>query len=637
MKIKSMTACFGVLDNETLTLTPGLNVITVPNEGGKSSWCAFVRAMLYGVDSSQREKNGVKPDKLRYAPWSGAPMSGEMEIEYGGRDITLRRSTRTVNAPMRQFQATYTGTAEPVPELAGKDAGLVLTGMPRAVFDSSAFITHTGMGVTGSAELERRLSAIVTTGEEDGCSFTEADVQLRAWQRKRKYNRSGAIPAVSSELEALDARIAELDGAMLQQQELERGLSQARVREYTLSRRAEAEAGQARQDLLRELETARAGAREAEAALLQARENAARLRTALGASPFADSGAAEAEKDGELYASTVEELRAARRGLWRAGVLAGAAALCLLLGALLWRPAFFLALACLVLTTVELLTRRSREREYERFTAKMLDRFGSFAPEDIRAQAADYCARLEEYDAAESEISRLSEVSRGWEDRRAAAEAALVSDSGAARYAEALRQTGSESDRLARELALLKGRFSALGDPMVLKTRREDLAGRLDELQGQYDAIELALSALREANDELQRRFSPALGRRASEILAALTVGRYDRVVFDRALAARARPAGETGDYELGFLSAGTVDQLYLALRLAICELALPPSMPCPLILDDALVNFDDERMAGAMSLLSDIAETRQVILFTCHSREARWLEARDAAFSGRR
>ena len=633
MKIKCMTACFGVLDNETLTLAPGLNVITVPNEGGKSSWCAFVRAMLYGVDSSQREKNGVKPDKLRYAPWSGAPMSGEMEIEYEGKDITLRRSTRTAGAPMRQFQATYAGTAQSVPELGGKDAGLTLTGMPRAVFDSSAFITHAGMSVTGSAELERRLSAIVTTGEEEGCSYTEADAQLRAWQRKRKYNRSGAIPAVLSEMEALDGRISELDGAMLRQQGLERELSQAREQEDALTRQAQAEAGQVRQDLLTELETARTGAREAEAALFQTKENAARLHAALDTSFFAGGSAAEAQEDAERCASTVEAFDAARRPIWQSGVFAGAAVLCFLLGAF-WRPGFLLALACLIFTAAELLIRRSREREYERFTAKMLDQFGSYAPEDIRAHAADYCTKLAEYDAAESEIARLAEISRRWEDRRAAAEAALLADSGAARYADALRRTGSESDRLARELAALKGRFSALGDPMVLKTQREALAGKLSELQEQYDAIAMALSALREANDELQLRFSPALGRRASEILAALTGGRYDRVVFDRALSARARPAGETGDRELGFLSAGTVDQLYLALRLAICELALPPSMSCPLILDDALVNFDDERMARALSLLAEIAETRQVILFTCHSREARWLEAREAAFS---
>ena len=68
MIIRKMTACFGMLDNRTLELEPGLNIICAPNESGKSTWCAFIRAMLYGVSSSQREKNGVKPDKLRYAP-----------------------------------------------------------------------------------------------------------------------------------------------------------------------------------------------------------------------------------------------------------------------------------------------------------------------------------------------------------------------------------------------------------------------------------------------------------------------------------------------------------------------------------------------------------------------------------------
>ena len=49
MKIKTMTATFGKLQRERLTLEPGLNVITAPNEGGKSTWCAFLKAMFYGI------------------------------------------------------------------------------------------------------------------------------------------------------------------------------------------------------------------------------------------------------------------------------------------------------------------------------------------------------------------------------------------------------------------------------------------------------------------------------------------------------------------------------------------------------------------------------------------------------------
>ena len=53
MKIYSMTATFGKLEHATLTLKPGLNVIHAPNEWGKSTWCAFIAAMLYGIDTRE--------------------------------------------------------------------------------------------------------------------------------------------------------------------------------------------------------------------------------------------------------------------------------------------------------------------------------------------------------------------------------------------------------------------------------------------------------------------------------------------------------------------------------------------------------------------------------------------------------
>jgi len=101
MKINKLDASFGKLQNESLKLHAGLNVIYAPNESGKSTWCAFIRAMLYGVDSAERSRAGYLPDKLRYAPWSGAPMEGTMELTADDCDITIRRSTRAKNAPMR--------------------------------------------------------------------------------------------------------------------------------------------------------------------------------------------------------------------------------------------------------------------------------------------------------------------------------------------------------------------------------------------------------------------------------------------------------------------------------------------------------------------------------------------------------
>ena len=78
MIIRTMKATFGTLAGDELKLDRGLNIIYAPNESGKSTWCAFLRAMLYGVDTAERARGGQLPAKTRYAPWSGAPMEGEI-------------------------------------------------------------------------------------------------------------------------------------------------------------------------------------------------------------------------------------------------------------------------------------------------------------------------------------------------------------------------------------------------------------------------------------------------------------------------------------------------------------------------------------------------------------------------------
>ena len=63
--------------------------------------------------------------------------------------------------------------------------------------------------------------------------------------------------------------------------------------------------------------------------------------------------------------------------------------------------------------------------------------------------------------------------------------------------------------------------------------------------------------------------------------------------------------------------------QVYLSLRLAACEVVLPQDDPCPIVLDDALVSFDDTRAGLALDHLKETARDRQILLFTCQGREA--------------
>lgn len=94
-------------------------------------------------------------------------------------------------------------------------------------------------------------------------------------------------------------------------------------------------------------------------------------------------------------------------------------------------------------------------------------------------------------------------------------------------------------------------------------------------------------------------------------------------MVLDRTFRLSAEPTGDTLYRDAALLSSGTADQLYLATRLAICDLVLPRENRVPIILDDALANFDDARCAAALRWLKEEAKHRQILLFTCHSREA--------------
>ena len=136
-------------------------------------------------------------------------------------------------------------------------------------------------------------------------------------------------------------------------------------------------------------------------------------------------------------------------------------------------------------------------------------------------------------------------------------------------------------------------------------------------------ALERHTGRIRDRADaELQSRFSPQLAQKAADYMDYLTSGRYDELVLARDLSAKARSADDPTPRDTAYLSAGTADLLYLSVRLALCELTCPTDDPCPLVLDDTLVNFDDARARRAMALFREIAQHRQVILFTCHERD---------------
>ena len=129
----------------------------------------------------------------------------------------------------------------------------------------------------------------------------------------------------------------------------------------------------------------------------------------------------------------------------------------------------------------------------------------------------------------------------------------------------------------------------------------------------------MAQNTLTAAAGELQRRFAPRITQHARTLFGRLTDGRYARLTLNEDLTMRVGTTEEVGEERIHYRSDGTVDQLYLALRLAVARELTPQA---PLVLDDALVRFDDDRLAAAMAVLKEEAQSRQVLVFTCQKRE---------------
>ena len=708
MKILSMTATFGKLDNQTLTFEPGLQVIHAPNEWGKSTWCAFMVAMLYGIETSQRSSSKGLADKERFAPWSGKPMSGRMDIEWNGRCITLERTTRG-RTPFGQFRAYETESGLPTPELTGDNCGQTLLGVEKQVFVRSAFIRQSELPVTQDETLRRRLNALVTTGDESGASDALAQ-KLKDLKNKCRHNKTGKLPEAEKqrdsltsklrELSELDAQCRQIAGQQEQQKTMQAQLenhlaalayneNRVYAEKLTDAKTAQAVAQARVQELesrcnrLPDSDTLSATLSRAEA-LRTAQETAhsqARLVPPAPAMPEVprpfqgldpNAALAQAETDSAAWSA------GSGKGLPWLGILGIAAAV---LGILLLCLSKWVHLAIgvvvLVLGAAALFAAIMKKNSRSAAMQALQSKYAPLSPElwvsaakaNILAQA-DYETRQQAYltqlqslnariESINSEIAALTggeSLARFVQTQQAALDSRKTLDASqrelqrATALVQALDGTRqdappprfpddlpfSEADtrqrlarciadqtNLERQLGICHGRMTALGQPEVLQQELDGVNRRIEALEQTYAALTLAQDTLAQAAGELQRRFAPRISARAKELFGKLTGDRYDRLILGEDLSLSVGAQGEDTLHDTQWRSDGTVDQLYLALRLAVAAELTPEA---PLILDDAFVRFDDIRMAAAMALLKEEAAGKQVILFSCQNRESNLL-----------
>ncbi len=620
MKILSMTATFGKLDRETVEFRGGLNVICAPNEWGKSTWCAFLCAMLYGIDTRERTGKESLADKERYAPWSGKPMEGSLRISHGGRDITIQRRTRG-RTPLGEFRAFETHTGLAVPELTADNCGQQLLGVEKSVFLRTGFLRFSDLPVKQDENLRKRLNALVTTGDESG-SAELLGSKLRELKNQCRYNNTGRIPECLGEIRQLQEQLWERQSLQNQYEDLQTQILHQEAELQRLENHRLHQLWMDGQEDLRRIAEARTGVKTAE-------QLAAALESRFREPP--DREKVEAKiREARQYQSELEmKVAEAPETPWPmllTSILAVVMLIAAVLSAdseLLW-PCIITGVVLFFAAVILAGRQRRRRVRYNVTKAKEDGR-----KEELTRYLESWTATLRAIDQLDIARENVRKAQRHLHDLEAMAryaEGPEPADTMTLGKEETLRAIAEKRHLLERarlQAAQYRGRMENLPDAEILQGKLTLARRRQQELEKVFQAVVYAQQALETAAQELQRRFAPRITRRAGEHLRFLTGGAYDRISIGEDLSIQAARDGETTLRTALWRSEGTSDQMYLALRLAVWEVLSPDS---PLILDDALLRFDQGRMEKAMELLEAISRDRQILLFSCQDREKDWL-----------
>lgn len=568
---------FGKLRAFDLAFPEGLTIVRGDNESGKTTILAFLRAMLYGLNG--KSASIAQNDRRKYMPWGETSMGGSLRLIDGRTAWEIARVFgQTKKQDMLRVTDLASGEAVELP--AGDEPGRVLLGVDEAVFADTLYVSARGSRPSGDgAALTDKIRNLVGTGSED--------VDLKSVLDRLRAAKNAIAPRAKDkgQLAAVQREQDEVQRALLASAQEQQELARLRERVQALSDASVPAAGRATAALRERIaEKERAALRLADyrrqVDALDARIAALEAQGLPEKAPApATSRAAAAGRAPELLFLALALL------------VSAASVAC---GLLFTNYAFAGLIATAGLSVLYMRAKDARE-----------------ASEAPAAAAAPEAGR--ELAAARRERAMYVQQSERLAGQIAQMEAAIEAEMAPP---DPARQEALISARV--ELEALEKRA---GDPAALRARLAALKSQESALLQRLAALDMAEQALGEAARERQQGFAPELAGHVERILSRVTAGKYARAAISQSLEISLQPgAGALQPWE--FFSGGTVELMYLALRLGLIRMLEKHSGPLPALLDDPFVLLDDARCREALGVLRDAAQAgSQVLLFTCQDR----------------
>jgi len=597
---------FGKFHDRSFTFDNGLNIIYGKNEAGKSTLHTFIRCMLFGLERG-RGRAARNDTYSKYEPWDNkAVYGGRLRLELGG---SIYRLERSFQKDQKSFMIVdETRGREIAPTAAFMDQ--LLCGLNEITYSNTISIGQLKSATDGGmvSELKNYIANMNTSGNMS-LNITRATSYLKAKRRELEHQ---CVPEAAKSYAA--------------------NLSEIRTIEKEISAPEYENQLPAYQTMRSQVKNLLAKKQDEREALLQ---KIATGRQALSGSQFTDEASIITYRDEAL--NTYEEYLAAKAATEKKARMI-ASVICWLCAAVfgigtaasaLPTPPFsfmtsslqvmVLGIMCFIFAAVGVfLTAKNKrcKRDLE-YCSKLLQ-------EIFSRHLGDSAISDEAIDAFQKRMDEFIRLSQALVRSEAAVDGQAAEISTLQERENTCNDVISQQQRTQWELE------KKLEHLTNLKDHVESLKHVLEEnerIHEEIAAIDLALDTMTELSSSIRNSFGLYLNKTASQLIDKITGGIYNSMSVDENLNVFMNTKTKLVPVEQ--VSSGTMDQIYLALRLAAAKLIQVDGDvdQMPLIFDDSFVLYDDERLKTALKWLTK-AYDGQVIVFTCHKREAQMLTA---------
>lgn len=607
---------FGKFHHKVMPLEPGLNIIYGENEAGKTTIHTFIRGMLFGIEK-QRGKASGKDLYSKYEPWEEpSNYQGMMRIENDG--ITYRVE-RNFNRQNKSFKVINEDDGV---ELSSSEIDHLFMGLDENCYYNTISISQLGSVTDKELEviLKNYAANLGTTKSMEidiKAAFADLDSQKKRIIQDNKIGEEEIIEKslrnVKEQLEVSEQEQQAIIASVEQKKETAYQLADRKKELSTLDKKRLEELAkhnERKDKLYQDVMSYTAEVEKNTVTLDKIKEHKTELEKQL-----LEKGVDSAETMEALSAKVIHRSSMPITFIILALAFIGAAVgfavgnIEFLTIKEYWiRPVFCLAVAAMFLIFAIIryaFNKRKKKKKLEALKELklVLDKLEAAKHEEL------YMKR--QLNSKKEALSKTQEQISQEEEREI--------------VAEDYSQDIQEIEEKERELndVISKARWALeqkKENDIQTEKRMEELSERLKNIRNakvEIEAIEEAKKNIEEIANEIRNSFGKKLNERASYYMAQITNGKYDKLTIDERLniSVNSRKALIMASR----LSKGTIEQIYMALRLAAADIIFEKDKK-PILLDDAFVMYDNKRMGNTLKFMSENMD--QVILFSCHTRE---------------